>query len=32
MFRNLESVLGFDLPVGHLHPVIALHIVTKFLA
>jgi len=22
----------FDLPVWHLHPVIALHIITKFLA
>jgi hypothetical protein len=32
MFRNLKSRRVFDLPVAHLHPLIALHIITKILA
>jgi hypothetical protein len=32
IFRNLQVRYVFDLPVAHLHPLIALHIVTKFLA
>jgi hypothetical protein len=32
VFRNLRVRSVFDLPVAHLHPLIALHIVTKFLA
>jgi len=32
MFRDLKGLFVFDLTVAHLHRLIALHIITKFLA
>jgi hypothetical protein len=32
VLRNLKGLLVFDLSVAHLHRLIALHIITKFLA